>query len=386
MMMAPEQIAAWVLEQSIRGAPWSPEDVDSIMDDPALFRVLAEGLSDRFESALVNRYVEIFSYVLSRKLPGFSAEALRARYEKIRQPREFAGSGDAVREIYVLSRVTLGADVAITSVILDGLKRRFRQARIWLCGDRKSYQLFETDKRVGYYPLFYERGSGLDRVLGERAYFKSGLVVDPDSRVSQLGLLPVCPDENYYFFESRRAGGDESTETLTQLTTKWVRATFGMESKPYIAPKSVRWGSRYTAVSLGTGGNANKGLSAAFERILIQKLAASDLPVVVDLGAGGEETDRVQEAVRGLANVHTHKGTFAEFAGVIAQASRYVGYDSAGTHVASAAGVPLTVFFKGHVNERMFERWKPSAATNARTIRIDDPHPDPSRVLAALPL
>jgi hypothetical protein len=381
-MMAPEQVAAWVLEQSIKGAPWSREDVDMLIDDPSLFRVLAEGLSDRFEHALVERYVEIFSYVLAKKLPGLTAAALQERYERVRQPREFGGSAEAVKDIYVLSRVTLGADVAITSVILDGLKRRFRQSRIWLCGDRKSFQMFETDNRVGYYPLFYERGSGLDRVLGERAFFKSGLVVDPDSRISQLGLLPVCPDENYYFFESRRAGGDDSTETLTQLAAQWVRATFGMESKPYIAPKSTRWGSKYTAVSLGTGGNAAKGLSAAFERSLIQRLAQSELPVVVDLGAGGEETDRVQDAVRGLANVNTHKGTFAEFAGVISQASRYFGYDSSGTHVAAAAGVPLTVFFKGHVNDRMFERWKPSPGAHAKVIRIDDPHPDPSRVLA----
>ena len=382
--MPPEQIAAWVLEQSIKGAPWSREDVDTLMDDPALVRVLAEGLSDRFESALVDRYVEIFSYVLSRKLPALPAAMLQERYAKISQPREYGGNSETVREIFVLSRVTLGADVAITSVMLDGLKRRFRQARIWLCGDRKCYQLFESDNRIGYYPLFYERGGGLDRVLGERAFFKSGLVVDPDSRISQLGLLPVCPDENYYFFESRRAGGDASTETLTQLAQQWVRTTFGVDAKPYIAPKSTRWGSRYTAVSLGTGGNASKGLSAAFERLLLQKLAQSELPVVVDLGAGGEETERVQEAVRGLANVNTHKGTFAEFAGIISQASRYFGYDSAGTHVAAASGVPLTVFFKGHVNGRMFERWKPTAAASARTIRIDDPHPDPARVLAAL--
>jgi len=383
-MMEPAQIAAWVLEQSVKGAPWSSEDVDMIMDDPSLFRVLAEGLSDRFESKLVDRYVEIFSYVLAKKLPGMSAAALRERYDKIRQPRQYGGNAEAVREIFVLSRVTLGADVAVTSVILDGLKRRFRQARIWLCGDRKAYQLFEDDSRIGYYPLFYERGSGLDRVLGERTFFKTGLVVDPDSRISQLGLLPVCPEENYFFFESRRAGGDDSKETLTQLTTRWVRATFGMESKPYIAPKAARWGSRYTAVSLGTGGNAAKGLSPTFERMLLQHLAHSEMPVVVDLGAGGEETERVQEAVRGLSHVNTHKGTFAEFAGIISQASRYFGYDSAGTHVAAAAGVPLTVFFKGHVNERMFERWKPTASATAKTIRIDDPYPDPSRVMAAI--
>ena len=32
------------------------------------------------------------------------------------------------------------------------------------------------------------------------------IVVDPDSRLTQLGLVPVCADERYYFFESRTFG------------------------------------------------------------------------------------------------------------------------------------------------------------------------------------
>ncbi len=33
------------------------------------------------------------------------------------------------------------------------------------------------------------------------------LVIDPDSRLTQLGLLPVCPEERYRLFESRAYGG-----------------------------------------------------------------------------------------------------------------------------------------------------------------------------------
>ena len=382
-MMASAKIARWILDQCVKGAPWSAEDVDQIIDDPALFRILAEGLSDRFEPHLVDRYVEIFTYVLGKKLKDASTTALRERYARIREPREFGGNSDAVRDIYVLSRVTLGADVAITSVILDAVKRRFRTARIWLCGDRKSYQLFEADNRIGYYPLPYQRGAGLDQILAERPVFKSGLVIDPDSRITQLGLVPVCAEENYLFFESRRAGGD-SEETLSQLTAHWARTTFGVEAKAYIAPKPVRWGTKCVSVSLGNGGNQEKGLAGGFERQLMERLAQEDLPVVVDLGGGGEESERVREAVQGLKNVSTHKGSFSDFASIISQSAHYYGYDSAGSHVAATSGVPMTVFFKGHVNERMFQRWKPSGGGAIRVIRIDDPAPSASAILAAL--
>jgi len=38
----------------------------------------------------------------------------------------------------------------------------------------------------------------------------------------------------------------------------------------------------------------------------------------------------------------------------------YVGYDSAGGHVASACGVPQICIFTGAVSERFFHRWKPA--------------------------
>jgi ADP-heptose:LPS heptosyltransferase len=40
----------------------------------------------------------------------------------------------------------------------------------------------------------------------------------------------------------------------------------------------------------------------------------------------------------------------------------YVGYDSAGQHVAAACGIPLITIFAGYPNERFFERWTPSGA------------------------
>jgi ADP-heptose:LPS heptosyltransferase len=49
-----------------------------------------------------------------------------------------------------------------------------------------------------------------------------------------------------------------------------------------------------------------------------------------------------------------------------------VGYDSAGQHVAAAAGVPLISVFAGFPAPRMFERWRP-AGEGCRVIRVDRP-------------
>ncbi len=45
---------------------------------------------------------------------------------------------ERVETVYVLSRVTLGADIKITSVILDAMKQRFPGAAIVLVANRKS--------------------------------------------------------------------------------------------------------------------------------------------------------------------------------------------------------------------------------------------------------
>jgi len=49
-----------------------------------------------------------------------------------------------------------------------------------------------------------------------------------------------------------------------------------------------------------------------------------------------------------------------------------VGYDSAGQHVAAAAGVPLISVFAGFPAPRMFERWRP-VGEGCQVIRVDRP-------------
>jgi len=106
-------------------------------------------------------------------------------------------------------------------------------------------------------------------------------------------------------------------------------------------------------------------------------LAQTGEPLTIDQGAGGEEAERVERAIAASgAQVTRWSGSFAGFASIIANSRLYVGYDSAGQHVAAACGIPLISVFAGFPCARMFARWRPEG----HVIRVDDP--DPATVLA----
>jgi ADP-heptose:LPS heptosyltransferase len=324
----------------------------------ALFSIFVEGLADRFEPALCSVYARLFA----RAVGGADAGALTEHYETVRRVRPVTVEP---RVVDVLSRITLGADVAVTSVLLDAAKRRFPAARIRFVGPRKNYELFSGDRRLEHVEVNYRRGSLRERLavwdeLKAALDVEGGLVLDPDSRLTQLGLLPVCDPERYRLFESRAYGGS-GTLALPELAALWAQETLGVEdARRYIALTAEAPPVGGIAVSLGVGENPAKRLDDPFEGELLRMLAATGLPVAVDRGAGGEERDRVERAVRGV-DVEMCDGSFAKFAARIASSRLYVGYDSAGQHVAAAAGVPLISVFAGFPVPRMFDRWKPVA-------------------------
>ena len=99
------------------------ESIDALAALPAadLFSGIIEPLSDAFDPALIPAYVDVFSRLMERAVPSFSAPDLAARYEALRVSRpRFEPS-----RVVVLSRVTLGADVAITSTFLAGAMQRW---------------------------------------------------------------------------------------------------------------------------------------------------------------------------------------------------------------------------------------------------------------------
>ncbi len=373
-------LATEVLDACLKDGTWPARTLDDLIEraldeeDPfvaraatrALFSILIERLGDLFEPALCDVYARLFAHVISRALPAYNADELVLRYNRVRQVRRF--SGGEVRRVFVLSRVTLGADVAVTSVALAAAKQRFPEAEICLVGPEKNAELFAADPRIVPISLMYVR-SGLlrERLLSAAELLvavdePSSIVIDPDSRLTQLGLMPLGEDDaRYYFFESRAFGG-ELAVGLPQLAAEWLTEVFDAEApKPYVAPLPQPKVAAVT-VSWGVGENAQKRMSDEFEYQVLSELLRSGRPVLLDRGSGGEEAERVDRLVDRLtafSNLHIHDGSYGSFASHIAQSNLYVGYDSAGQHVAAAAGVPLVSVFKGYVCERMLARWRP---------------------------
>ncbi|MBI4893014.1 MAG: hypothetical protein HY821_20495 [Acidobacteria bacterium] len=382
--ISPSELAVELLNHCLRGSRW-PEDVLALLveealddDEPraaaatrALFSILVERLADLFDPRLCDVYAQLFSQVIHQALPELDPAALVARYQTVRQVRPVTKTPT---DIYVLSRVTLGADVAITSIVLDAARQRFPDARLWFAGPEKAFQLFEHSPGLRHLPVNYGRRAILADRLGAYHDLKSALsqphalVLDPDSRLTQLGLLPICPAENHYLFESRSYGGD-STASLSQLTQQWVRDVLGVEdAQPWLHPKfHYDFGSQpVTTVSLGVGENPAKRVADPFEEELLKLLAHAGSLVMVDAGApGSEEETRVRQAIERTSlsadRIGIHEGSFASFAAMIAASSLFVGYDSAGQHVAAALGIPLICVFAGQASQRMFERWAPDS-------------------------
>jgi ADP-heptose:LPS heptosyltransferase len=344
----------------------------------SLFGILAEGLADRFEPALCDVYAHLFSQAIDAA----NSAALVARYRRIRRPRPVSGEP---RTVFVLSRVTLGADVAVTSVLLAAAKQRFPQAHIVFVGPAKNYALFAADPRIGHAAVAYRRGSLQERLavrpdLETLLADPDSVVIDSDSRLTQLGLLPVCPEDRYHLFESR-GYGRSSGASLPQLAAQWAGETFGIAgARPYVALADAPAQRGAIAVSLGVGENPAKRLADPFEEHLLALLAETGATLTIDKGAGGEEAARVERAVeRSGVKATFWEGSFAGFAAIIAAGRLYVGYDSAGQHVAAAAGVPLVTVFAGFPAPRMFDRWRPGGE-RASVIRVD--HPDPAEAIA----
>jgi hypothetical protein len=388
---SPTDLAAELLRACLAGEPWPEPALDALIQaafDPqtaaaaeaarALFAGLAEPLADRFEPRLCDDYAALFSRVFARALPAFPPEALLAHYRAARRVRPVRFEP---ARVIVLSRVTLGADIAVTSVLLDAARQRFPRAEIVFAGPQKNWELFERAPRLRHLPVSYPRAGTLPERLAafhalRQAAAEDCLVLDPDSRLAQLGLLPVCGPDRHFLFESRAYGGDGEA-SLTALAQDWARRVLGVEDAvPWMHPRfACEFGSQPVAtVSYGVGENPAKRVEDPFEEELLVLLSVRKGLVMVDAGApGSEEEERVRRAAEAArargARIGIHEGSFASFAAMIAASGLYAGYDSAGQHAAAAAGVPQACVFRGYACERALARWAPDGPAPAAVVR-----------------
>lgn len=377
------ELASSVAAAIIEKHDWPRDAVDELLAravssevaSRVFFREVVERVCDLFDPDATRVYADLFAYVIARILPGYSHSELVARYRRIRRESFYSGEP---RKVCVLSRVTLGADIVVTSIMLDAAKRRFPDAEVCFVGPAKNAALFGADPRVRSIHTSYGRSAVLpDRLYASAAAAKlladkDTLVIDPDSRLSQLGVMPVAGEDRYLFFESRAYGGD-SAEPLSALAARWSEKALGVSgARAFLNPKPLDASAAAITISLGVGENQEKRAGDELERAALEKLLSLGCPVLIDAGAGGEETERVEQLRRAVGDpkhLHIHRGSFASFAAHILQSRLYFGYDSAGQHVAAAGGVPLVTVFAGYAAERTFQRWYPTGTGPIHVIK-----------------
>jgi hypothetical protein len=401
----------------------------------AIFRQVVEPLGDAFDPSCSRLYVRFFAQLLqcARALPEarwlnerlgslglVSEHDLIQRVERIRTTG--AAVRDRVRKVLVLSRITLGADIAVTSVVLASALRVLPRAETVLLGSRKSGLLFAGEPRLRLRAIDYPRGGTLLQrlsawpgLLEAAASETQGLapeeylIIDPDSRLTQLGMLPVAASESRYLFFDSRSFTHPPAATLADLTAAWCAerlAVDGPPARPWVslpadslARASVFRSSRCercAAVNLGVGENPRKRLDEEFERTLLRALLDSGWRILLDRGEGSEELARAERivsffrsagcvvasldetsdvpaiAAAATADVTTWLGSLAGFAALIGTSDLYIGYDSACQHLAAALGVRTVSIFAGFQSARMVERWRPSGPGVVFVIPVDE--------------
>ncbi|MFH1215279.1 MAG: hypothetical protein V1706_02125 [Pseudomonadota bacterium] len=352
-----------------------------------------------------------------------SEEQLFARYLRIKKERILPISmRRTIQKILILSRVTVGADVAITSIMVHRLLQTFPQAEIIVFGPQHLSEIFSDIPRVHWVKLHYHRDGGL---VGRMIYFTSlyrllqkewqgvsaenTLIFDPDSRLSQLGLLPMIDDQSYCYFPSRELE-QNSPHRLSRLTNDWLDRLLAEKNEiaPRIAIRPVHSltvrnffarfhdVSKKIVINLGVGNDPRKRLSDPFEEALLGKLLEHDeILVVLDSGCHPDERKRAIELAdkmksRGFETMHLsekdfnrkkpflHHGLVCVQGGIgmlsalIDQADVFFGYDSCCQHLATARGTRSVICFAGAINDRFFSRWMPlDNSGRTTTVRME---------------
>lgn len=404
----------------------------------AFFSVIIEELCDDYEDFRFEAYNRVMSQVVSycRNVPAgkkldqylnrfnlFSADDLFNRAACIHtQDYHFNAEAKAIKWIYLLSRITIGADVAILSVMVQRLSNLFPDAKIIILGNLNLREIFGGNPCIQIQEVAYTRGGGLlerieswcsavDLLEREAAASRAGevLVIDSDSRITQLGVLPIISDENCLYFNSHKDSSSSENACMAEHANAWMDQVFGCGEfcypKVWPAPALLNRAEtiinsllqsgcqRITAVNFGVGGNPRKRLGSGFEKKLIcELLKQSKTVVILDRGFGAEELAGSQEIAdevksRGYAVCHaefkqgkienfshgllTVEGSIGQISALIGGSDEFIGYDSACQHIAAAMAVPTTTIFAGSNNPRFVRRWSACGNTSCRIIHVD---------------
>ncbi len=403
----------------------------------ALFGIVVEGLCDDFEELQTEAYNRVMSQVvafcqsipdgeeLADRLRGFGLVSYRDIFNRIENIRARSDEYRKIKppeKIFLLSRVTIGADVAITSVMIQRLNQLFPDAEVVVIGGKKLHDIFGGNTRIRIKEVNYSRRGDmierfaswiavLDAINEEIAKDASGniIVIDPDSRLSQLGVLPVISNQKYLFFNSRGKDSYPKKMSIAELTNHWVDNVLGKSAFCYpmvwlkkseidkassFAVSLRRAGcKKIITINFGVGGNSRKRLAGEFERKLILSLLEEpDTVIILDQGFGEEEHTRSKALITSVAeygfpakcvefhhleDIHISKGLvgvvagIGEIAALISQCDEFIGYDSACQHIAASLCIPTYTVFAGSNNPRFIRRWSACGPSKSEIIHVD---------------
>jgi len=369
-----------------------------------------------FNLLLRDKLFEIDKLLTKADLTG--PQAILRRYAELRR-RSLRVLHGKPKCFLVLSRVTIGADVMITSIIVQRLRLVFPEAQIVLIGPAHLEELFSEQPQVHSLRIPYRRNCSLveriavsgqvhkaiarqSKLLGE----KHVVLVDPDSRLSQLGLMPLMPLSQSRYFCSRQGNDESNDASLVHICNRWLDQWLGGDGD-FVYPsvflgtvhrqaaanlcRRLRHNKKHIVViNLGVGSNEKKRVGEFFEeQLLLELLRRPGLLVVLDSGSSPAGLERVrrligravscghtatflheEHLISGLPDGFTHdlvgiRSSIGLLGAMIAEADCFFGYDSCCQHLAAATGAFGVVVFAGHPSERFLNRWRPLNSRNS---------------------
>jgi len=411
----------------------------------ALFGIIIESLCDDFEDLQTETYNRVMAQIISycrklreakeldrflRKFQIYSRDDLLTHINRIRMDGKVLSGRRNVEKILLLSRVTIGADVAITGIIIQRLAQLFPAAELVLIGGTKLNEIYGGNTNIRLSHVAYNRKGGLLgrlsswqavlNIIGrelETCPLENTILIDPDSRLSQLGVLPIIDLDHYFFFDSRSAVSFSGNLSMAQLTNAWLNKITGQEdfchSRVWLLPSNLTKAAQLVAglksngarrvisLNFGVGGNPRKKVGGRLEHdLLLNLLQEPGTVVLLDKGFGDQELQSANALLAGIkAGGHAvHNAVFGqsldgkinrgvigmqtgigEIAAIIANSDEYIGYDSACQHIAAASEIPCITIFAGSNNMRFIRRWSAFGSNTSKIVHVDTLR-DPSAI------
>ena len=304
----------------------------------------------------------------------------------------------------------------LNGALLPGLRARFPGAEIVFIGPEVARPLAEGLGARFVAAGYVRRGGLMERLLAwiplrdairaEAAGLARGqwMLIDPDTRLTQLGLLAPGPEHAYRRLPSREVVGPA---TLAEIARTWLARALGAAPPPPaplpLRPVDAAWSRRLraalatagrpvVAVGFGTGGASTKRIGGALRggngparcsrgaRASCCR-AASTRPSAGRPGTSAPRSRRRASGspicprarcVEGMdgADVVTWAADAGAFLAAVAACDAHLGYDSAGGHVAAALGVPTLTAFVEASGPRHARRWTPSGPGPVHVVRL----------------